>query len=193
MHAEPFAGVEFQQRNAFHDFAFGFLKDFAFFTRKGARDLVCPLARNIGSAPQYPSALRTRGCFPLLKCSLGGGNSVLHVFGCGGRKLGDHIIGIGGVQVSYEPVRFWMKPFAVYVRTGLHFCSPSKLEREGLRRFPGEVAHGLIPLLLELFDLLGGLSLLRVPTFEAVVFGSITVFVLFENLLTAFTQDKISQ
>ena len=120
MHAETFAGIELQERDAFHHFAFGFLKDLAFFASQCAGDLVGTLPRDIRRAPENTPALGTWSFLPTLESGLRRVDGTVDVVRRGGGKFRDNIIKVGRIDVPYQPVGFRMEPLAVYVRTGLH-------------------------------------------------------------------------
>src|SRR5512144_1799781 len=62
-----------------------------------------------------------------------------------------------------------------------------------LKRSLGQIEQSREPFFLELIDLLGAQPLLWIPALEAVILGRITVFVLFENFLSARAEDKIGE
>ena len=64
VHAEPFARVVLEQRDALHHFAARLLDDLPFLARQRPRDLVDAAAGNVGGAPQHAPALRSRGFLP---------------------------------------------------------------------------------------------------------------------------------
>src|SRR4030095_14611995 len=94
--AKSLAGIKLQQRDALHDFAFGFFEDFPLLARERARNLVGLLARDVCSTPEYASPLRAWGLLPNSEGRLGGLDGALDICCGGGRKLSDHAIGIGG-------------------------------------------------------------------------------------------------
>ena len=120
MHTKAFSGVEFEQRDAFHHFALGFLENFAFFTGERAGDLVGASTGNVGRAPQHPAALRSRSILPTPESCLRGIDGPLNVFSQRGRKLRDHVVGVGGIDIAHQTIRLRMNPFAVNVGTCFH-------------------------------------------------------------------------
>ena len=67
VHAEAFAGVVLEQRNALQHLAARFLQDLAFLAGQRARDLVDAAAGNVGGAPQHAPALGARRLLPRWK------------------------------------------------------------------------------------------------------------------------------
>ncbi len=64
VHAEAFAGVVLEQRDALHHLALGFLQDLAFLAGQHPGDLVGAAARDLGGPPQHPAALGPGGLLP---------------------------------------------------------------------------------------------------------------------------------
>jgi hypothetical protein len=74
---------------------------------------------------------------------------VLDVVSGGGGKLADDIVGVRGIGVANQAVRFRMEPFPVYIRTVLHDCVSCFIQvcakLPGLLEMnPGNVSNGLI-------------------------------------------------
>jgi hypothetical protein len=80
VHAKAFAGIIFQERNPFHDFALGFFQNLAFFACERAGDFVGALAGDIRGAPQNSAALGTGRFLPVSKCRLRRFDGALNIF-----------------------------------------------------------------------------------------------------------------
>ena len=120
VHAETFAGVVLEQRDALQHLAFRFLEDLAFLARQRARDLVDALPGDVGGAPQHAAALGTGRFLPRRKCLHRRIDRDAHVGGGGERILGDHIAGVGGVDVLADLAGRRAIPLPVDVRAGIH-------------------------------------------------------------------------
>jgi hypothetical protein len=120
VHAEAFARVILEQRDAFQHLPFRFLQNLPFFARQRARDLVDALPRDVGGPPQHAATLGTRGFLPRWKrlhCRI---DCNPHVSGGRERILGDHIAGVGGIDVLADFAGGGLMPLAVDVGPGIH-------------------------------------------------------------------------
>ena len=120
VHAEALAGVVLEQRDALHHLALGFAQDLAFFARERGGDLVGTAARDVGSAPEHAAALGPGRLAPARPRGLRGVDGPLHVGLGRERELGDHIRGVGRIDVARDLARVGVIPGAVDVGAGVH-------------------------------------------------------------------------